>query len=407
MEKLLEKYATLALETGVNLQSGQTLVISAPLTANKFVHTIVEKAYKAGAKSVYVDWVDETLTYLKLKHGSEETLKEFPTWKAKGFEEMAENNAAFLTIYAPNPELLKEMDPKRVAMVNKTNATALDDFSQYKKKDKVSWSIIAYPTKEWAEKVFPELDEETAFQKLWNLIFNATRVDQDDPIAAWKKHRKQLTDKVHYLNEKNFKKLHYKGTGTDLSIELPVGHKWVGGGSENENGDAFIPNMPTEEVFTVPLKSGVNGTVASTKPLNYGGNIIDNFSLTFENGKIVKYEAEQGYEILKGLLETDEGARYLGEIALVPDDSPISNSDVIFYNTLFDENASCHLAIGAAYPFCLDGGTKMSKEELEKNEINTSLTHVDFMIGSGELQIDGETESGETVAVFRKGNWAF
>src|SRR5690606_18725113 len=243
-------------------------------------------------------------------------------------------------------------------------------------------------------------------EKLWDAIFKALRVYEEDPVEAWKKHLKNIEDKVNFLNEKNFKKLYYKSSnGTELEVELPEGHIWAGGGGKNSKGVYFVANMPTEEVFTLPHKYGVNGVVYSSKPLNYGGNLINNFSLTFKDGKVVDFTAEEGYDVLKDLLDLDEGAKRLGEVALVPHDSPISNSNIIFYNTLFDENASCHFALGKAYPTNLKGGPDMKEEELDKAGVNDSLTHVDFMVGTEDLSIIGETRDGEKVQVFENGNW--
>lgn len=403
----LEKYAELSVKIGINVQKGQTLVITAPLHTAEFVRMVAKKAYEVGAKNVHVEWSDEDLTRIKYEMAPDEAFKEFPQWRAKGFEEMAEEGAAFLYISSMNPDLLKGIDPDRIANANKSAGIALEKFREYTSSDKVSWSILAYPSKEWAAKVFPNLSEEEQIAKLWEAIFSATRIDLEDPIKAWEKHNKNLQEKIAYLNTKKFKKLYYKSPETDLTIELPENHIWLGGGGNNEKGVYFFANIPTEEVFTLPLKTGVNGTVKSTMPLNYSGNLIENFSLTFENGRIVDFSAEEGYETLKRLVEMDEGSHYLGEVALVPHNSPISNLDIIFFNTLFDENASCHLALGSAYTPCIKDGTKMSKDELEQNGVNTSITHVDFMVGSSELDIDGETVDGEKLAIFRKGNWAF
>ncbi|MFC3885820.1 aminopeptidase [Bacillus songklensis] len=403
----LEKYADLAVRVGVNIQKGQTLVINAPLAAAEFVRKAAKKAYEAGAKNVHVEWNDDELTRTKYELAPDEAFNEFPLWKAKGYEEMAENGAAFLSITASNPDLLKGINPDRIAAANKAAGAAMSTYRQYIQADKVSWSVIAVPSKEWAKKVFPAAAEEEAVQLLWDAIFKATRIDLEDPVQAWKEHDQNLHTKAGYLNSKKYKKLHYKAPGTDLTVELPEKHIWIGAGSVSEKGNSFMANMPTEEVFTVPLKEGVNGTVTSTKPLSYGGNLIENFTLTFESGRIVDIKAETGYETLKRLVETDEGSHYLGEVALVPHSSPISQSNIIFYNTLFDENASNHFAIGNAYAFCLEGGKQMSKEELAENGANTSITHVDFMIGSAEMDIDGELLDGTKEPIFRNGNWAF
>jgi aminopeptidase len=406
-EKNLEKYAELAIKVGINIQKDQTLVINAPISAAEFVRKAAKKAYEAGAKNVHVEWNDEQLALIKFLNAPDQAFKEYPMWRAKGYEQMAKEGAAFLSISASNPDLLKDVNPDRIATANKTAAAAMQGYKEYVLSDKNSWTVISVPTKEWALKVFPDMNEDKAVESLWKSIFSATRVDTDDPVSAWNEHIDNLKTKLEYLNTKRFKKLYYKAPGTDLTIELPEKHQWLGGGSENEKGIYFIANMPTEEVFTLPVKEGINGVVSSAKPLNYGGNLIDKFTLTFEKGRIVDCTAEKGYETLKKLIETDEGSHYLGEVALVPHNSPISNSNITFYNTLFDENASSHLALGSAYKLCIEGGEKMSKEELEKNGVNTSLTHVDFMVGSPDMNIDGETADGKIEPVFRNGNWAF
>jgi len=406
-QKKLEKYADLAVKVGVNVQPGQTLVVQATLDAAEFVRLVVKKAYETGAHNVVVNWNDDTITRTKYELAPDEAFSEYPAWRAKEMEELADNGAAFMSIISSSPDLLKGVNPERIANYNKAAGKALANYRKAVQSDKVSWSVIAVPSKAWAAKVFPDATAESQVNKLWDAIFKAVRVNAENPIDAWKKHDETLHEKVHYLNEKRYQKLHYTAPGTDLTIELPEKHLWVGAGSVNEKGFEFMANMPTEEVFTVPLKTGVNGTVASTKPLSYGGNIIDNFSITFENGKIIGVKAEEGEEILKRLVETDEGSHYLGEVALVPYNSPISQSNVLFFNTLFDENASNHLAIGSAYAFCIEGGKKMSSEELAENGLNESLTHVDFMIGSAEMDIEGITADGKTEPIFKAGNWAF
>lgn len=402
----LEQYAELAIKIGLNIQSGQVLMINAPIAAAELVRLAAKKAYELGAKDVHVEWTDEELALIKYQYSPFESLKEFPMWKAQGFAELARDGAAFLSIYASNPDLLKDVDPERVAVSNKTRAEALEDFNQYVRTGKMNWTIVSYPTPEWAAKIFPDALAETRVDLLWENIFTVTRVNQPDPVTAWQEHIAHLQSRLEYLNRKKYKKLHYQAPGTDLTVELADGHLWNGGGLYNERGTFFVPNLPTEEVFTMPHKEGVQGVVRSTKPLNYGGNLIENFSLTFENGKIIDFTAETGYETLKKLIETDEGSPYLGEVALVPHHSPVSDSNLIFYNTLFDENASCHFAIGAAYPFTLENGISMTKEQLQEHGANTSLMHVDFMIGSAELNIDGETADGKREPLFRNGNWA-
>ncbi len=406
--KILDEYAKLCVEVGINLQKGQPLVISSPVEGAEFVRLVAKYAYELGAKEVHVNWNDEALTKMKYENAPMEVFETFPKWYADGMEKHAEDGAGFLSISARDPELLKGINPKKIAASNKSSSISLKEFMKYTMNDLNSWCVVSIPTQGWANKVFPDVSDEEAMEKLWEAIFMATRMDLKDPIEAWEEHLKNLEEKVNFLNRKAFKKLYYKSSnGTDLEVELPEGHIWAGGGGKNSKDVFFVANMPTEEVFTMPLKTGVNGVVHSTKPLNYGGNLIDNFKLTFENGKVVDFEAEEGYEVLKDLLSLDEGAKHLGEVALVPYDSPISNSNIIFLNTLFDENASCHFAFGKAYPTNIKGGENMTDEELEKAGGNDSLTHVDFMVGSKDLSIIGETKDGEKVQIFENGNWAF
>jgi aminopeptidase len=406
-QKNLVKYAELAVKVGVNVQQGQTLVVNATLDAADFVRLIVKKAYATGAKNVIVNWTDDTVNRTKYDLAPDEAFLEYPVWRAKEMEALVDIGAAFMSVISTSPDLLKGVDPTRISNFNKAAGQALANYRKAAQSDKVSWTVIAAASPAWAAKVFPDVPSENQVTKLWDAIFKATRVDVENPVDAWKKHDETLHEKVDYLNNKRYQKLHYTAPGTDLMIELPNNHLWVGAGSVNEKGFPFMANMPTEEVFTVPFRTGVNGTVASTKPLSYSGNIIDRFSVTFENGKIVGVKAEEGEEILKRLVDTDEGSHYLGEVALVPVNSPISQSNILFFNTLFDENASNHLAIGSAYAFCIEGGKKMSAEELLKNGLNASLTHVDFMIGSAEMDIDGISTDGKSEPVFRSGNWAF
>nr|WP_263323189.1 aminopeptidase [Neobacillus sp. Marseille-Q6967] len=406
-QKNLEKYAELAVKVGVNIQKGQTLVVNATLDAAEFVRRVVKSAYETGAHNVIVNWNDDVVSRTKYDLAPDEVFNEYPVWRAKEQEELAEQGAAFMSVVSASPDLLKGVNPDRIANFQKATGKALTKFRQAIQSDKVSWTVVAAASPAWAAKVFPDAPSEEQVGLLWDAIFKATRVDTENPVEEWKKHDENLHEKVNYLNERRYQKLHYKAPGTDLTIELPKNHIWVGAGSVNENGVEFMANMPTEEVFTVPYRTGVNGTVASTKPLSYGGNIIDRFSITFEDGRIVDVKAEEGEEILKRLVDTDEGSHYLGEVALVPFNSPISQSNILFFNTLFDENASNHLAIGSAYAFCIEGGKKMSPEELKENGLNESITHVDFMIGSAEMDIDGITLDGKTEPVFRNGNWAF
>ncbi len=405
-QQRIEQYAALAVEVGVNVQPGQTLCIITTISTAPFVREVVKHAYKIGAKYVHVDWSDEEIIRTRAELASEEGLAYYPAWHANGRVEMAEAGAAFLGIVAENPDLLKGIDAGRISLTSKAQQTALQPFRHYTLNNKVAWSIVAVPSATWANKVFPDLDVNDRVDALWEAIFSATRVDDEDPIGSWRSHTESLSAKARWLNERKFKELRYRATGTDLAIGVPEGNIWASAGKRNESGISFIPNMPTEEVFTSPHREKVNGTVSSSKPLSYNGNLIENFALTFKDGRIVDFQAEKAYDALKQLVETDDGSHYLGEVALVPHHSPISNTDLIFYNTLFDENAACHLAIGFAFPFCLEGGSEMSKEQLKEKGLNDSLTHVDFMIGREDLEIDGVTEDGSVEAIFRNGNWA-
>ena len=405
-EEKLVQYAELAVKIGVNLQKGQILHISAPILAADFVEQAVKIAYEVGAADVIVDWNDEKVTRLRFDLAPDEAFESFPEWEVQKMEALVEKDAAFMTVFSQNPDLLAGVDSKRVALSQRTAGQKLQKSRAALMSGAVSRTLVSTPTPEWAKKVFPELDTDAAIDALWEQIFTVTRVSEADPIASWKAHRANLTEKLDFLNGQQFKALHYKGEGTELALELPDNHVWIGGGIENAKGVYVYPNIPTEEVFTAPKRDGVNGKVTSTMPLNYAGTVIENFTLTFENGRIVGVTAEKGEETLKNLIETDEGSHHLGEVALVPNASPISQTGLIFYNTLFDENASCHLAIGTSYSFNVQGGTSMSQDELLAAGLNNSLTHVDFMIGSATLDIDGETADGARVPLFRNGNWA-
>ncbi len=406
-QQKLHNYAKLAVEVGVNIQPDQILFISAATDTVEFVRLITEKAYDVGARQVIVDFNDDVLSRLRFEKAPADSFATFPEWKVTEREKLAEKGAAFMTIVSQSPDLLKGIEPTRIADTQKASGQALEKFRQEMQADKFSWSVIAAPSPAWAAKVFPYLPQDEQVPALWNAIFKAVRADVEDPVAAWKQHDQTLHNKVDYLNAKRYAQLHYRAPGTDLTVNLPKGHLWCGAGSVNNKGHTFMANMPTEEVFTVPHKTGVNGYVSSTKPLSYGGNIIDQFKLTFKDGRVTKVSAKQGEEVLEQLLQTDDGAKHLGEAALVPHGSPISQSNILFFNTLFDENASHHFALGSAYAFCLEDGKTMSPSELEKHGLNQSITHVDFMIGSEEMDVDGILEDGTIEPIFRNGNWAF
>ncbi|SDX33494.1 aminopeptidase [Paenibacillus sp. PDC88] len=403
----LNNYAELLVKVGVNVQKGQTVVLNISIDFPELARAIVKKSYEAGAYKVKVNWSDDAVSRIQYDMGSEESFLDVPTHAAAERIEQAENGAAFITIKSDDPDLLAGVSSQKIINANKTASNALSRFRQLTQSFKVSWTLGAAPSAGWATKVFPDVPEEEAVAKLWDAIFQMVRADQPDPVAAWEKHVATLKEKSSYLNDKQYKQLHFVGPGTDLKLDLPENHVWLGGNKENAKGVWFVPNLPTEEVYSAPFRTGVNGTVSSTKPLSYSGNIIDNFTFTFENGRVTKVTAEKGEETLKGLVGMDEGSHYLGEVALVPHHSPISDSNILFYKTLFDENASCHLAIGSAYSACVEGGTELSPEELRERGLNTSVAHTDFMIGSGELDIIGITKDGKEEAVFKQGNWAF
>ncbi|AHF06831.1 aminopeptidase [Desulfitobacterium metallireducens] len=404
----LEKYARLILQVGLNLRKDQTLFINSPIECAPITREIAEAAYREGARDVIINWKDELFSKIRYIYAPEEVFDEFPDWQKDMYMGYLQQGAAFLSISANDPELMKDVDPARLMKAQKTGSNALKEYREHLMSNKNVWCVISVPTASWAKKVFPQYDEAKGIEKLWDAILKTVRVDQSDPLKAWENHKNNLKNRMNYLNAQDIKSLHYQNSlGTNLTIELPEGHLWLGGSEFTPDGVEFVANMPTEEVFTLPKKTGVNGKVFSSMPLNYNGTLIDDFSFTFKEGRIVDFSAEKGYEALKNLIETDEGSHYLGEVALVPYDSPISNSKILFYNTLFDENASCHLAIGKAYPICLEGAATLNAKELEKAGVNDSLLHEDFMIGTADLEITGVTETGQQIPIFRNGNFAF
>ena len=404
----LAAFAELAVKVGVNVQPGQYLLINTSTDTLEFTREVVKQAYAAGAGRVHVNLTDAFVSRAFYENTTIDEIEMFPKWTVTQREELIERGGALLWIDAEDPDLLAGIASEKLAAQQKASGTALVNYRKAVMNDEIAWSIIAVPSKKWAAKVFPDLPEGEQVNALWDAIFKTVRIGEEgDAVQAWRDHVAFLESRAKRLNEMKLKSLHYRAPGTDLTIELPKGHLWLSGASHTPHGTSFIANMPTEEVFTLPNKFGVNGVVRNTKPLVYQGNIIDGFSLTFEKGRIIKAEAEVGQDLLEQLISIDEGAAYLGEVALVPHESPISQSNVLYYNTLFDENASNHLAIGEAYPTCFEGGRHLTDEQREEHGINVSVTHEDFMIGSAEMDIDGVLETGETVAIFRQGNWAF
>ena len=408
-KELLKRYARLVVKVGVNLQRDQILVINAPIECADFARAMAEEAFAAGAHDVVVSWGDELLAHIRYAGGNRELFTEFPEWRQKFYMDYAEQGAAFVSIAASNPEIFKDIDADKLKLAQQAAGAALLEYRGRLMNNRNTWCVVSVPTKSWASKVFPQMDETAAVKRLWQEIFEAIRIETGkDPIVAWEKHIAFLQQAAKFMNDHAFKALHYTNElGTDLTIELPEGHIWAGGAEDSELGISFAANMPTEEVYTLPRREGVNGTVVASKPLNFNGNLIEDFRLTFKDGKVVNYAAGKGETVLKGLLETDEGSSFLGEVALVPYDSPISRSGILFYNTLFDENASCHLALGKAYPTCIKGGENMDSVTLAQHGVNDSLLHEDFMIGTRDLAIVGTTKDGQQVQVFKNGNFAF
>lgn len=403
----LKKYARLIAETGVNVQDNHTVVLQISVDQAPLARLITEEAYRLGAAEVIVQWSDETIQREFLAHAATDRIENVPQYKIDQTDDWIAKGASRISVVSSNPDALAGVDAQRVAAFQTANGKALVNLRKATQANKVSWTVVAAASEGWAGKVFPELaTSEEQVDALWNEIFKTTRIYEENPVIAWDIHDKKLQEKAAELNEQQFTALHYTAPGTDLTIGLPKNHLWEGAGSYNARGEEFMANMPTEEVFTAPDSRRVDGYVSSTKPLSYAGTIISGMKFTFKDGKVVDFSAEQGEEALKNLLAIDEGAKHLGEVALVPDPSPISQSGLIFYNTLFDENASNHLAFGSAYAFNLQGGTEMSEEELAEAGLNRSQTHVDFMVGSDKMNIDGIKEDGTIVPVFRNGDWA-
>ncbi|MBI0002743.1 aminopeptidase [Bartonella sp. M0177] len=402
----LDRLAEVAVKVGLNLQKGQDLVLTSPLAALPLVRRIAHHAYKAGAGVVTPIFSDEEMTLGRFKDAHDKSFDKAANWLYEGMARAYANGAARLAIAGDNPSLLANEDPAKVSRVNKATSLAYQPALEKIAGFDINWNIVSYPNPSWAAVVFPDLPIIEATKKLADAIFAASRVDKPDAIGAWKDHNANLKKHAKWLNDQRFSALHYSGPGTDLTIGLADGHEWQGGASKAKNGVICNPNIPTEEVFTTPHAHRVEGYVSSTKPLSYQGTLIDKIKVRFEKGRIVEAHASKGEKVLQQILDTDEGARHLGEVALVPNSSPISASGLLFYNTLFDENAACHIALGQCYSKCFLKGAALSKEQIEKQGGNKSLIHIDWMIGSGEIDIDGITADGKKVPVFRKGEWA-
>lgn len=407
MQEKLQEYARLLVRVGLNVQKGQRLVISSPVECAYFARMCAEEAYAVGCVEVVMNWSDDAMTRMKYLYAGEEVFDTVPEWRSRFFNDHALEGAAYLAISATDPENLKGVDHRRIVRSQQASGKALKDFERLQMCSGFPWCIASIPIPSWAETVFPGLPAGEAMEKLWDAIFAAVRIDGDGTcVEKWRRHLDTLHARMKKMNDLRFRSLHYTNAlGTDLTVELPEDHIWEAGDDVTLSGQPYIANIPTEELFTSPLKTGVNGVVYSAMPLAHDGTIIDKFHFVVREGKIVEARAEKGEEALKGAISVDEGACYFGEVALVPYDSPISNQNILFYNTLFDENAACHIAFGEAYP-CLEGGQQMSKEELKARGLNDSITHVDFMVGTPDLSIVGTTRDGREIPVFTDGNFA-
>jgi aminopeptidase len=413
LEQRLDIYADLTVDVAINLQPGQRLLIIGPLMnggvaleAATMVRRIAASAYRAGAELVEAIWGDEALQLVRFHHARKETLGEFSAWLPRALEDHAKAGHAVLSVYANDPDLLQHEPPDLVGALQQATSRAVVPFREHISRNATNWGVVAAASEAWAAKVFPEVPRDQQLSRLWDTIATLCRLDRPDPIAAWKAHLAALAARSEYVNRKRYTALRFAGPGTDLTVGLPAGHIWVSGASVTQSGIRFVANLPTEEVFTIADRNRVEGTVRATKPLSYGGTLIDDFSLRFEGGRVVDFKAARGEAVLRQLVETDAAAGRLGEVALVPHSSPIAQSGLLFYSTLFDENAASHVALGSAYKFTLTGADAMSDAEFEQAGGNRSAIHVDFMIGSGEVDVDGVLDAGLQEPLMRGGEWA-
>jgi aminopeptidase len=401
----LDRLAEVGIRVGLGLKRGQELLMTATLDALPLVRRLTEQAYRAGASLVTTLFTDEEATLMRFQYAPDESFDRAPQWLYEGIAAAFRDGAARLAVAGADPSLLASQDPDKVSRVNlalsKAYRPALDLITRHE----INWTIVPCATAAWARKVFPEETQQTAMSRLWQAIFSSTRVDSADPVSAWREHDRLLRERAALLNQKRFYALYFKGPGTDLRVGLADDHLWMGGGTTARNGILCIPNMPTEEVFTTPHKDRVEGVVAATKPLSYQGMLIENIAVRFKDGRVVEATATKGAEILTSMLDTDQGARRLGEVALVPQSSPIAQSGLLFWNTLFDENAASHIALGQAYSTCIRAADNLTTSQLGEKGANDSLIHVDWMIGSAEIDVDGIAANGNPEPLMRSGEW--
>jgi len=402
----LERLAEVAVRVGLQLREGQDLVITAPVVALPLVRLIAKHAYKAGAGLVTPFFADDEMALARYENASDASFDRAASWLYEGMAKAYSDGAARLAIAADNPMLLSSQDPAKVSRANRANSKAYQPALEKIAGFDINWNIVSYPNPAWAKLMFPNEPADIATRKLADAIFAASRVDVDDPVGAWAAHNAALRTRTRFLNGKAYSALHFKGPNTDLTVGLADGHEWHGGASTAKNGITCNPNIPTEEVFTTPHALRVEGYVTSTKPLSHQGTLIEDIAVRFEGGRIVEAKASRGEEVLNKVLDTDEGARHLGEVALVPHSSPISQSGLLFYNTLFDENAASHIALGQCYSKCFIDGAKLTPEQIKAQGGNSSLIHIDWMIGSGQIDVDGINADGTRDPVMRSGEWA-
>lgn len=406
-DRSLQKYADLALHVGINLKEQEGLIISVNEFGLPLARIISAKAYAMGAKHVELVFNDDPIVLGRYKNARESVFDHFPEWKSNTFVSMYEDHYHHLFLSAPDPELLKGIPGERIARDQRSVSASMEKAIHYRITGRTKWSILAVPSPAWAKMVFPDLAPQDAVSSLWEKIFAATRVFEEDPVAAWREHDERLKKYKDFLNGHSFEKLLFSAPGTELEVCLAEDHLWMGGSKESASGDRFVANIPTEEVFTTPFGRKVNGTVRSTKPLSLNGNIVEDFRFVFKDGKVVEFDAAKGKETLALLLGNDSGSSYLGEVALVPFHSPISDTGLLFNNTLFDENASVHFALGRAYPYAMKNGTDLAPEQLLRKGANHSLIHVDFMAGSPKMRITACAKNGSRVDLFEAGDWCF
>lgn len=402
----LKKYAELSVRAGVNVQKNQLVIIHSDIEHVTFARLIQTAAYEAGASNVVINWTDEQSTKDFYIHAADDAIDYFPDWQAARFKEWDDAGAAYIHIISENIEVFKEVSTERIRRFQKASRTKLKAYHKKIRSHEVRWCLLAVPYFAWATKVFPHLSKEEALQSLWQLILRGARADGENPIKDWKNHNRIFESRKKFLNDNQFEALHFSNSrGTDLLVGLPKNHLYIGGGVKDKNGIPFFPNIPTEEIFSAPHKKKVNGKLVATKPLIYGGNVIDDFYLTFQDGRITDYYAATGQEALQSLIETDEGSYFLGEIALVSNNSPLSHTDTLFYNTLFDENTACHIGIGNASPSNLQNGSKMSEQELKEAGLNISLLLVNVTFGTEDMKVVGIKEGRPDALLMKDGDF--